>query len=285
MTKEKCTFSDTNKNCNCILHCKKDDWYESNEDNSKNWEKSQENIKIFWDKINEKITHNNLDENGKKIAEDIQREYNIELYEHNFESIIFPKSNFEDINYKSFKDLNNLNIKFKNCDFIGQIDFSLLFNAKDISFYNCKFFDNVKFINTTFKNIFLLEGCTFKEDVLFQNITFLKVSAFISSIFHKKLHFVHSKFMDLGLFNDANTNTFIIDNSFFVSEANFLNFKVKHLDRETARIIKHSFEKLDNIIEANKFYALEMKERENDEKLHKYNHFQNLSKILVKSWR
>ena len=44
-------------------------------------------------------------------------------------------------------------------------------------------------------------------------------------------------------------------------EANFLNIKIKNLNRETARIIKHSFEKQDNIIEANKFYALEMKER------------------------
>jgi hypothetical protein len=35
-------------------------------------------------------------------------------------------------------------------------------------------------------------------------------------------------------------------------------------NRETARIIKNSFEKQNNIIEANKFYALEMQEREKE---------------------
>ncbi|RXJ79099.1 hypothetical protein CRU95_15255, partial [Arcobacter sp. F2176] len=35
-------------------------------------------------------------------------------------------------------------------------------------------------------------------------------------------------------------------------------------NRETARIIKDSFEQQNNIIEANKFYALEMKEREKE---------------------
>jgi sRNA-binding regulator protein Hfq len=37
-----------------------------------------------------------------------------------------------------------------------------------------------------------------------------------------------------------------------------------YLNRETARIIKHSFEKLNNIIEANKFYALEMEKRQEE---------------------
>jgi hypothetical protein len=39
---------------------------------------------------------------------------------------------------------------------------------------------------------------------------------------------------------------------------------VNVLKRETARIIKDSFEQQNNIIEANKFYALEMKEREKE---------------------
>jgi hypothetical protein len=39
---------------------------------------------------------------------------------------------------------------------------------------------------------------------------------------------------------------------------------VNVLNRETARIIKDSFEQQNNIIEANKFYALEMKEREKE---------------------
>ncbi|WP_228289361.1 hypothetical protein [Poseidonibacter lekithochrous] len=41
-----------------------------------------------------------------------------------------------------------------------------------------------------------------------------------------------------------------------------IDFPVKN--RETARIIKNSFEQQNNIIEANKYYALEMKEREKE---------------------
>ena len=47
-------------------------------------------------------------------------------------------------------------------------------------------------------------------------------------------------------------------NTFFRKEVNFLLMDIKIDDRETARIIKHSFEQQNNIIEANKFYALEM---------------------------
>ncbi|MEA2016887.1 MAG: hypothetical protein U9N59_00445, partial [Campylobacterota bacterium] len=68
-------------------------------------------------------------------------------------------------------------------------------------------------------------------------------------------------------------NNFNLDNTFFKDEANFLDIKNKDNDklesknianRETARIIKHSFEKIGNIIEANKFYALEMEKQEKE---------------------
>lgn len=54
-------------------------------------------------------------------------------------------------------------------------------------------------------------------------------------------------------------------NTFFRKETNFLDIKLSKVgNRETARIIKDSFEQQNNIIEANKFYALEMKEREKE---------------------
>ncbi|MEA2017253.1 MAG: hypothetical protein U9N59_02290, partial [Campylobacterota bacterium] len=83
-------------------------------------------------------------------------------------------------------------------------------------------------------------------------------------------------------------NNFNLDNTFFKDEANFLDIKNKDNDklesknianRETARIIKHSFEKQDNIIEANRFYALKMKKREEellDELTTKCNSFKKL---------
>lgn len=53
-----------------------------------------------------------------------------------------------------------------------------------------------------------------------------------------------------------------LENISFGLISNFLNIKTNRMTRETARIIKDIFEKQNNIIEANKFYALEMRERE-----------------------
>ncbi len=68
-----------------------------------------------------------------------------------------------------------------------------------------------------------------------------------------------------------------IENINLQNDANFLKTKVelKNTPRETFRLIKHSFDKVGNIIEANKFYSLEMKKREEElkDKEHKDKNF------------
>ncbi|PWE25513.1 hypothetical protein DGE88_05255, partial [Aliarcobacter skirrowii] len=64
-------------------------------------------------------------------------------------------------------------------------------------------------------------------------------------------------------------NKIDLQNSFIPTNSSFFGLKsskgiVDVANRETARKIKDSFEKQNNIIEANKFYALEMKEREKE---------------------
>ncbi|MFY9069996.1 hypothetical protein PZQ95_07500, partial [Aliarcobacter butzleri] len=64
-------------------------------------------------------------------------------------------------------------------------------------------------------------------------------------------------------------NKIDLQNSFIPTNSSFFGLKSSKgiLDvsnRETARKIKDSFEKQNNIIEANKYYALEMKEREKE---------------------
>jgi hypothetical protein len=81
-------------------------------------------------------------------------------------------------------------------------------------------------------------------------------------------------FQKLVLFNEVLfKGSLNLSSTIFKDEVNFLGIKNKNgknletdniKNRETARIIKHSFEKLDNIIEANKFYALEMQKREEE---------------------
>ncbi len=50
----------------------------------------------------------------------------------------------------------------------------------------------------------------------------------------------------------------------FMDKTNFLDIKVNVENRETARIIKDSFEQQNNFIEANKYYAKEMEAYEKE---------------------
>ncbi len=60
-----------------------------------------------------------------------------------------------------------------------------------------------------------------------------------------------------------------IENINLQNDANFLKTKVelKNTPRETFRLIKHSFDKIGNILEANKFYSLEIQKKEKELKV------------------
>ena len=64
----------------CILHCEKDDWYDLNDNNEKDWSKSDEKIKYFWTQVRNYIL---------SILND--SEYKSEPYYINFKNYIFPK--------------------------------------------------------------------------------------------------------------------------------------------------------------------------------------------------
>jgi len=75
--------------------------------------------------------------------------------------------------------------------------------------------------------------------------------------------FKYSQFRSIAFFRDAKIKGKLdLRDAIFKDEVNFLDIKTNVSNRETARIIKHSFEQQDNIIEANKFYALEMQKQE-----------------------
>jgi hypothetical protein len=244
------------KNNKCILH---------SDDKSKD-------IKFFWDEIKNIIDKTNKSyKKDKKLVKEITAEYNYEIFKYEFENIIFPESILEEREYKSFYDLDkDLNINFKNCTFKEKIDFSLLSSAKAVSFSNCIFNEDIEFKYQKFQDLFIFEKCTVNSNIKFQNIVFLGITSFIGTTFNEKIEFIHSRSEDLFLFNSTKIEEIFIDNTFFNSESNFLDMKNKEekdlkaeniKNRETARIIKHSFENLNNIIEANKFYALEMEKR------------------------
>lgn len=129
---------------------------------------------------------------------------------------------------------------------------------------NCSEIDNAIFTNTTFKNLADFYNTNFYT-VNFEKTTFENISVFTEATFHKDVDFKYTTFGKLALFRKTKfKGTVNFQDSIFKEEANFLDMNADMANRETARIIKDSFEKQNNIIEANRFYALEMKEREKE---------------------
>jgi uncharacterized protein YjbI with pentapeptide repeats len=122
--------------------------------------------------------------------------------------------------------------------------------------------------NSTLQGSASFRGSNFGE-VDFERTSFYNATVFNEAIFQNNVDFKYTNFDDRVYFQDVTIQGELnLSSTIFKDEVNFLGIKnnevgkklgVKNIaNRETARIIKHSFEKLNNIIEANKFYALEM---------------------------
>jgi len=178
-------------------------------------------------------------------------------------------------NYIKFLKLNNC--KFKNkfilndyrigtficIDSLFKEKFEFKRNKLQIFFIdNSNFEKLVDFFKSNFKE-FKIHKSIFKAFVGFEKCIYgtknnlkKEIAIFKYVTFTDFLNFRNSKFKS-GLNID----------SINVKEApNFLKIKVKskHTNRETFRIIKHSFDKIGNIIEANKFYRKEIQKREKE---------------------
>jgi len=182
--------------------------------------------------------------------------FNCKFDEIKFEGIEFYKLVFKYNNWE--KSYNIENMIFKRCEF--ENDFILKPNQEE---QRC--ITNMDFSYSKFNKSFELYNISILSKLTLDSTEFYDSATFIKSRFDK-ISLENSTFEKNVLFNNAIFNTELnLENTFFKGEANFLNIKAKNIaNRETARIIKHSFEKLDNIIEANKFYALEMEKREEE---------------------
>lgn len=158
----------------------------------------------------------------------------------------------------------------KDCTFKRKVK---LFKCKFIesSFYNTKFLDLADFYKSEFHKLYVDKtldiGNEFTE--IFEKTDFEGITVFSSVTFNEVIDFKYTKFLDNTMFKDTIFLKKInLENSILKGNINFFrineNTPLKVANRETARIIKDSFEQQNNIIEANKFYALEMKEREKE---------------------
>jgi len=205
-----------------------------------------------------------------------------------FDNVKFKKSLFYSAQKNYLIDKNLIKaLTFNDCIFEHpfklnnyQIDY---FTCNDTVFKNKSKFEfkknNIEYFqlsNTNFKalvdcyktefNLFFIEKSIFEKFTGFEQCKFGKKENNL-----KEAIFQYATFLDFVNFRDAEFHSGLdLRNANFKESPNFLdvkvepNNKIKKTNKETFRMIKHSFDKVGNIIEANKFFAYEMdKERKN----------------------
>ena len=180
-----------------------------------------------------------------------------------FESCTFSKGFFSK---KRFLKM----LHFKDCDFgNNEIDFSNSIFKNKFELINCKNIKKIDFSASKFEDVVNLTENDFSE-AIFKNTIFEKSVIFNHSRFNEDLNFEDTEFLgnlfckDITLTKSLNLQTSAINENAYFLGIKFENESSSVSNRETARIIKHEFDKSNNIIEANKFYAIEMKEREKE---------------------
>lgn len=234
---DKCTHPDCNLDVysddKCILHCEKDDWFEINKNGEQDWSRTED-----------KITH---------FKEQFNSAFSIQASFKSFEAYIFPKYDLGSI----LKTNNSFGKDFR------------------ISFSKCVFLSEVALIDNVFKNSKEFDSCIFKFGLILKNCRIddkhdegsLSLS---NSKANKKIIFekMDVSKIDLTNLDIANAETVKLrDNSYY--DAKFKNIhwgnKTRIIaDRDEFRQLKFAYDKQANYIEANEFYALEMKARQNE---------------------
>jgi len=118
----------------------------------------------------------------------------------------------------------------------------------------------VDFFDTNFNEVHF-EKCIIEDFIGFEKCEF---GSNESSAEEEKSQFVYTTFKNIPNFRSTKFKSGLdIETANFMGTPNFLNSEVsqKNTNRETFRIIKNSFDKVGNHIEANKFFVLEMKKR------------------------
>ncbi len=291
-----------------ILLCDKNDWYEII-DGKKKWNEDKVNNfwasiwsdleKLYKENSKILIEYKNVKFPKFQASEEDQQKNFIFVTNEKIEpqlcfyfeetEIIFDHCDFldeADFHQYSFKQ----KVSFKVCNFKSSLVLPKL-NINELNFFKCNFGQNDLTIHrSVFKSYLLIAGCTeiktlnisesTFEDIAdfrastFQTIdahltVFKKMAIFIKTTFTEDVEFKLSIFEEITMFRDSifekNLN---LRDAIFNKSALFIGI-VAQVNRETARIIKDTFEKQNNIIEANRFYAIEMRERKKELNIYK----------------
>jgi len=176
------------------------------------------------------------------------------------QSLIFHNCTFE----QPFK-LNNYKIDYFSCNhtvFKNKSKFEFKNNeVKEFQLLDTNFKSLVDCMETEFQS-FKVEKSIFEKFTGFEKCKFGEKEKN-----SKEAIFQYATFLDFVNFRDAEFHSGLdLRNANFKESPNFLdvkvepNNKVKKTNKETFRMIKHSFDKVGNTIEANKYFAYEMNE-------------------------
>ena len=174
-------------------------------------------------------------------------------------NIIIRDSNFEELNLVDLS-LEIDKVKVKNKIYL----YSFSNKNQKIIIKNNSFINKIIGLYINFDLLSIIDS--FICDIVFfpspkinnlniQNSTLENGIDLNNSIIKDRLSLINSKIKN---------KKFDLSNTSLPSNMNFLNAKLEVENRETARIIKDSFDRQNNFIEANKYYAIEMKHFDNE---------------------
>ncbi|WP_421716008.1 pentapeptide repeat-containing protein [Arcobacter arenosus] len=200
-----------------------------------------------------------------EINYNLEKSFNLNIYSVNINELKISGNNLNDLMFQSSK-IKKLHIDDNHHKLINYI-----FNKIEISEkseIDNLILDNVKVNEYLLLDTYLKEKSTMIKSkfakTFFNNIKFSGITDFSEAEFSDNVNFKLCLFGEVLFRKTKFLKGLDFSNSSFYKRNIFLGIEVNTTNRETARIIKNSFEQQNNIIEANKFYALEMKEREKE---------------------
>jgi len=180
------------------------------------------------------------------------------------------------------------NIILKNCCFEGKFYINNQYNNPDkiikingLNIQDTKFHANFKLHNSEIKN-FTLKDTDFEknadffrtkflttDDIVFHTINFRALGLFGETVFSEYLIFKYVTFQGYSHFRQAEFQKGLnLEYANIEKEMNFFGIKeldektsIANTNQETYRIVKYQLQKVGNIIDSNKYHALELEKK------------------------
>lgn len=207
----------------------------------------------------------------------------------------FSAATFSENAYFEFATFNG-NAYFSGATFSGNTDFRKATFNGDAYFRKATFSGYAYFESTTFNGDACFRKATFNGNTDFRSATFSEKTDFQSVRFQNKVDWIETKFIKHVYFSDAHFEHPVIFSNItfgyldltgatFDKYALFKDAKIKEGNRETFRIIKNEFMKVNNRIDALLFHTREMEafERElKDKRIKKDKKYWGKDEIILK---